>query len=130
VQDDLEFLKSAVAGFRGYSDDEGKRGSDQRVRSLLGEALTTLRLRLNGKWDPALSERFDAVLFRCQFADQRHVAAVDRRKMHAADVTVLARADRALVESALGLAALDAAGLTGRLEEITLLLDRRSAPFG
>jgi hypothetical protein len=122
-------LKSAVAGFRGYTDDEGRRGSDQRVRSLLGEALATLRARLNGNWDPALSERYDAVLLRCQFADQRHVAAVDRRKIRGADLTLLALADRALVESALGLAALDAAGLPARLEEITVLLDRRSAPF-
>ena len=129
VPDDLVFLTSAVAGFPGYADDVGRHECDQRVRSLLGEALATLRLRLNGNWDPALSERYDAVLVRCQFADQQHVAAVEHRAMDPEDVAQLARADRALVESALALATLDAAGLPGRIDEIVLLLDRRSTPF-
>jgi hypothetical protein len=130
VDDDLSFLGSAVVEFPGYGDEIVRRGTDQRVRALLGEALSALRARLDGALDGGLSARLDVVVLRCQFVDQRYVAAIESRKIGTGDIALLARTDRELVESACGLATLEAAALAARLDEIAGLLDRRSAPFG
>jgi hypothetical protein len=123
-------LVEAVAEFPGYGDEVVRRGADQRVRALLGEALSALRARLDGGLDGGLSARLDVVVLRCQFVDQRYVAAIEARKIGAGDIALLAHSDRALVESARGLATLEATALAARLDEIVSLLDRRSAPFG
>jgi hypothetical protein len=127
---DLSFLSGAVAGFPGYGDDPDQRGTEQRVRALLGEALAELRARLGSGLECGLAERLDAAIFRCQFADQHRVAAVDRRKLHAEDVTLLAHGDREVVESVRGLSDLEPAALGVRLDGIMAMLDRRSTPFG
>lgn len=129
MDDDIAFLTGAVADFPGYVGETERRGSDQRVRAVLGEALATLRAGLNGALDPAVGERLDALLLRCQFVDQRYVAAVDDRKIDAADMTKMAHDDRELVTAAVGLAALAPAELAARLDEIKAALDRRSEPF-
>lgn len=130
MDDDLSFLNEAVAGFPGYGDEPGQRGTEQRVRALLGEALAALRTRLGSGLERGLAERLDLAIFRCQFADQRRVAAVDHRKIHAEEVTLLAHADREVVESVHGLSNLEAAALGPRLDGIMAMLDRRSTPFG
>jgi hypothetical protein len=130
MADDLAFLAAAVPGFPGYADEVDRRGSDERVRAFLGEALAALRNRLDGALDRPLRDRLDAAIFRCEFVDQRHVGAVERRLIRASEIETLARADRELVESACGLATLDANALGARLDAIATLLDRRSAPFG
>ena len=130
MDEDLSFLSEAVAGFPGYGDESGRRGTEQRVRASLGEALASLRARLGSGLEGALAERLDAAIFRCQFADQRHVAAVDRRKIHDEEVTLLAHADREVVESVRGLSNLEPAALGVRLDGIMAMLDRRSTPFG
>jgi hypothetical protein len=130
MDDDLSYLSAAIADFRGYGDEPDRRATDGRVRALLGEALAGLRARLDGSLSPTLGERLDAAVLRCQFADQRYVAALEGREIQSGEMTVLARADRGLVESANGLATLESAGLPARLDQIMALLDRRSTPLG
>ncbi len=129
MDEDLTFLTAEVADFPGYGSEIERRGSDQRVRAVLGEALATLRAGLNGALDPAARELLDAALLRCQFVDQRYVAAVEDRTIDAADAAKMAHDDRELVAAALGLAALEPAELAARLEQIMTALDRRSEPF-
>ncbi|HEY6327190.1 MAG TPA: hypothetical protein VIW73_11830 [Candidatus Cybelea sp.] len=125
--DPLEQLRARIAGFPGYDGDLERRRSDEFVRSYLGEALADLEVRC-GSISPELKQRFDALLLRVGFADQRafhHVVA----RVHAAanaDGSV-AVVDAVAVEVADQAPHVEPDALGRYLDEVAATLDRRDA---
>jgi hypothetical protein len=100
--DPLEQLRARIAGFPGYDGDLERRRSDEFVRSYLGEALADLEVRC-GSISAELRQRFDALLLRVGFADQRafhhvvtrvHAAASADGSIAVADAAAAATLDR------------------------------------
>jgi hypothetical protein len=125
--DPLEQLRARIAGFPGYDGDLERRRSDEFVRSYLGEALADLGVRC-GSMSPELKQRFDVLLLRVGFADQKafhHVVA----RVHAAasaDGSV-AVVDAAAIEVADQAPHVEPDALARYLDEVAATLDRRDA---
>ncbi|HVR47454.1 MAG TPA: hypothetical protein VMT95_12565 [Candidatus Binatia bacterium] len=125
--DPLEQLRARIAGFPGYDGDLERRRSDEFVRSYLGEALADLEVRC-GSISPELRQRFDALLLRVGFADQKafhHVVA----RVHAAPNvdSSIAVADVATVDLASQAPQVEPDRLARYLDEVAATLDRRDA---
>ncbi|MBD5634173.1 MAG: hypothetical protein IAI49_06805 [Candidatus Eremiobacteraeota bacterium] len=127
MNDDLEFLRARLPGYRGYGEEAERHDSDMRVRAFVGKELTDARSRL-GETVEAAQTTFDAVLLRCMFTDQVFVKKFEHADLDAAMLAGLVRADRTLVELGGRLAECAAAGLPAILAEINVQLDYRRSP--
>jgi hypothetical protein len=124
MEQPLEFLKSKIPDFPGYSDDVSRWRSDELVRSYLGEAVADLQERLQ-PLDAALDTRVGDLLIRVGFANQSAYkkyedgarAKIDADAMTAADVGAVKIAERA--------PSIDVVQLPAYLDEIAETLDRR-----
>lgn len=125
--DPLEQLRARIAGFPGYDGDLERRRSDEFVRSYLGEALADLEMRC-GSTSDELRQRFDALLLRVGFADQKAFHHVVARVHEAANVdSTIAVADAATVEVADQAPQVGPDTLAPYLDEVAATLDRRDA---
>jgi acyl CoA:acetate/3-ketoacid CoA transferase alpha subunit len=111
---------SLVPGYAGHGDAVARRRSDQQVRAWVGELLVDLqdRLPLDG-----VRERVDALLMRCEFADQHVVHAIEDDRFGQDEYAVaIEDYDRKLVA---------AAGVctTVTAEELTALVDSLERAF-
>ncbi len=95
---DLEYLQARVPGFAGYADEESRHESDRRVRAIVGAALADAQARLVDRLAGDVSTSLEALIFRCEFPDQRYVTELDHRHLEEQQLATLARIDRALVE--------------------------------
>ncbi len=87
-----------VPGYAGHQDAVARRLSDQQVRAWVGEMLVDLadRLDLSG-----VRERVDALLLRCEFADQHVVHAIEDARFGQADLAeAVEEYDRKLIAAA------------------------------
>jgi len=114
-----------IPDYAGHADARARRLSDQQVRAWVGEILAGLRERiaLDG-----LTERFEALLMRCEFGDQRVIRAIEDdcfgEPEVAAEVETL---DRALLEAADGGRSAEAASLGALVEALERAFDARAA---
>jgi hypothetical protein len=70
----VSVLRDLIPSYAGHADSQARRLSDQQVRAWAGEALADVRDRLDLG---AFAERFDALLMRCEFGDQRVIKALE-----------------------------------------------------
>ena len=87
-----------IPGYAGHADARARRLSDQQVRAWVGEILADLRDRvpLDGYRD-----RFEALLMRCEFADQHVIKAIEDNRFAQPDLVELVEAcDRQLIAAA------------------------------
>jgi hypothetical protein len=116
---------SPVPDYAGHSDAVARRRSDQQVRAWVGELLVDLqdRLPLDG-----VRERVDALLVRCEFADQDVVRAIEDERFGAAEFAVaIEDYDRKLVAAAGACPTVTAAELSGLIESIERAFAERAA---
>ncbi len=120
---DLELLRSRIAGYAGYADEEARHQVDRQIRAYLGEALSDARERLR----PAgsLGEQLDGLLLRCEFVDQRVIRAADHARFSPEVLARVYAADRGIVEVADRVRAAAPAELAPLLDEAARLLDER-----
>jgi hypothetical protein len=122
--DDLSFLRSKIAEYADYRDQDARHLVDKEVRAYVGEAIARLRERLTPTG--AAGDALDDLLMRCEFSDQRVIRAMDHGKF--GDETLVDRIhelDRALIEAADRAEGVDAAGLSAYVDEVCALFERR-----
>ena len=122
---DLEYLQARVPGFAGYADEESRHEADRRVRAIVGAALADAQARLVDRLAGDVSTSLEALIFRCEFPDQRYVTELDHRHLEEQQLATLARIDRALVEQAESVSSAGPAEITALVSEIDLQLDHR-----
>lgn len=122
--DDLAFLRERIAAYADYHDQDARHLVDQQIRAWVGKALSRLRETL-APVGP-LGERLDAVIFHCEFGDQRVIRASDDAEFSDDTVLESIRAlDRRLVESAEHARSVTAEKLADFLSEIESLFEQR-----
>ncbi|MEO6835682.1 MAG: hypothetical protein ABI231_07245 [Candidatus Tumulicola sp.] len=121
----LEFLKSKIADFPGYGEDDSRRRSDELVRSYLGEAVAGLEERL-GPLDAALGQRLGDLLLRVGFTNQAAYKIYEDAARTKSDYDAMAAADAFAVEVA-DRAPSEPAELPAFFNEVGEALDRRDA---
>src|SRR5579862_6929103 len=124
--DQLEFLRTKIPDFPGYSAEDGRRRSDELVRSYLGEALAAIPGRL-GPLPEALERTMDELLLRSGFTNQAALKAFEERLHTDPQVDGLVAGDAALVELAERAPAVSIDDLGAFLAEAAGVLDRRDA---
>jgi hypothetical protein len=120
--DDLSFLRSKIAEYADYRDQDARHLVDKEVRSYVGEAVARLRERAGAE----AADLLDDLLMRCEFSDQRVIRAMDHGTF--SDETLVDKIhalDRALVEAADRAESLDTQGLTAYATEVGDLFDQR-----
>ncbi|HEY8312912.1 MAG TPA: hypothetical protein VIG51_01955 [Candidatus Baltobacteraceae bacterium] len=117
----LEQIRSAIADFDGYGDEESRRRSDQLIRSYLGERLAAYRSEHGD------SGAFDALVLRCEFMDQRIFKAFESSNPDRGRIDALLAADLEVVALAGRTAALGLEDLPGFVNASNAALDRRDA---
>lgn len=116
---------SPVPDYAGHDDAIARRRSDQQVRAWVGELLAELqdRLPLDG-----VRERVDALLMRCEFADQHVVHAIeDDRFGQAAFAAAIEDYDRKLVVAAAACPTVTVSGLNALIGAIECAFTERAA---
>jgi hypothetical protein len=74
MSDDVSTLHERIPAYAGHADAQARRLSDQQVRAWAGESLVDLRDRLDVA---PISDRFEALLMRCEFGDQHVIKALE-----------------------------------------------------
>jgi len=116
---------SLVPGYAGHGDTAARRRSDQQVRAWVGELLVDLqdRLALDG-----VRERVDALLMRCEFADQHVVHAIEDDRFGQDEyAAAIEDYDRKLVAAAAACATVTAGELTALVESLERAFTERAA---
>jgi hypothetical protein len=114
-----------VPGYAGHADAAARRLSDQQVRAYVGEILADLADRLP---IDAVQERYDALLMRCEFANQHVIRAIeDDRFARPAAVAAVEEYDRKLVAAADACKTVDAGGLPACLDALEGAFNERAA---
>jgi hypothetical protein len=105
-----------VPDYAGHGDAVARRRSDQQVRAWVGELLVDLqdRLPLDG-----VRARVEALLMRCEFADQHVIRAIEDDRFGADDFAAeIENYDRKLVAAAEGCRTVTAPGLNALIDAI------------
>src|SRR5580700_2676355 len=126
MEQPLEFLKSKIADFPGYSDDVSRWRSDELVRSYIGEAVADLQQRLE-PLDVALDGRVGDLLIRLGFANQAAYKNYEDGAHSTFNPDAMLAADAAAVELGDGASSIDVQQLPAYLDEISASLDQRDA---
>jgi hypothetical protein len=126
MEQPLEFLKSKIADFPGYSDDVSRWRSDELVRSYIGEAVADLQQRLE-PLDVALDGRVGDLLIRLGFANQAAYKNYEDGAHSTFNLDAMLAADAAAVELGDGASSIDVQQLPAYLDEISASLDQRDA---
>jgi hypothetical protein len=121
--DDLAFIRERIESYADYTNDVDRRLSDEQIRAYIGEALARTRERLQPAGSTA--DKLDALVLRCEFADQREIHAFDVDHIPPQGLARILGADRELARLASGADAVDAAGLDSLLEGVEAALDAR-----
>lgn len=120
--DVLAELRKRIAAYPGYAGLDGRRLSDELVRSYAGEALARVKAG-TANLDPQDSELLNDLLFRAGFVNQAAFAACETATAGAEATQRLEAADLALIELA------DRAGewanINAGLQEMRGAFDRR-----
>jgi len=123
--DDLASLQERIKTYADYADEDSRTLADQQVRAYVGECLWALRDRLAP--DGAPGEQLEALLFRCEFTDQRVIRAIDHLKeLESAVLGRVRGLDRSLVDAADRSTSIEAAELAAYLTELGTLFDARA----
>jgi hypothetical protein len=125
MSEDMMSPDSPVPGYAGHSDAVARRRSDQQVRAWVGELLVDLqdRLPLDG-----VRERVEALLIRCEFADQHVVHAIEDDRFGADDfAAAIEDYDRKLVTAAGACPTVTAAELSGLVDALERAFAERAA---
>lgn len=115
---------SIVPGYAGHADAVARRLSDQQVRAWVGELLAELRDRvpLDGQAD-----RVEALLMRCEFADQHVIHAIEDDRFAQPDyVAAVEDVDRKLIAAAKPLPTVEPAQLPETLDALERAFNERS----
>jgi hypothetical protein len=122
--DDLASLHARIESYADYTNDDDRRLSDEQIRAYVGEALARVLERLAPPGEAG--ETLARLLFRCQFADQTVIAALDAEEFVDTELASIHAADRRLVDLADRAAALDLPDVRTLLAEIDAALDERA----
>lgn len=122
--DDLTFLRSRIADYADYRDQDARHQVDKQVRAYVGEAVASLQERLLPTGEAG--EMIEDVLMRCEFSDQRVIRASDHGSfVDDALVNQIHQIDRGLIEAADRAPEIDGAALPAFSHEVCGLFDRR-----
>ena len=126
----MTLIRARVPDYAGVDDPVARRASDQHLRAWTGEFLAGLRERVPAG---AVRDRLDALVFRCEFGDQRLVMAFEEHGT-LDDREALARylaADRATVAAVdAAVAARDPETLVRTLDAVETALNERLRTAG
>lgn len=125
MNEDVSALRAVLPAYAGFDAAPDRRLSDQQVRAFTGELLVELqdRMPVDG-----MRERFDALLMRCEFGDQRVIKALeDGRFAEPAVAAAIEARDRKLVEAALAGRTATGGGLEAFVETLERAFNDRAA---
>ena len=120
--DALGSLRAKIPAFPGYANADERRLADEEVRAYLGEALAGLGDRV-GAGPP--NDRYEAVLLRAEFMNQRAFQIFEAADLDEAQVAAMANADLAAVDLADRAGSLKDGDLTSYLDEVMVALEAR-----
>jgi len=118
MTEDIAFLEDAVEGYGPYADEDTRHATDDRVRAYVGEALATFRSTNEKQLKAETLAVLDAVILRCQFADQEFVNRLQDADLSAETIERLVEVDRRLIELADQVETTSADGIGGLIEKI------------
>ena len=98
TNDDLDYVRSRIPTYRGYTDEAARHDSDKRVRAIVGEALSDAQVRFVSGLDPDSAALCAELLYKCMFTDQTVIRRLEHAKLGDATLAELTAADRVLVE--------------------------------
>jgi hypothetical protein len=125
MSEDKPSESEPVPGYAGHADAIARRLTDQQVRAHVGEILADLADRLP---IDAVRERYDALLMRCEFANQHVIRAIEvDRFAEPAAAAAVEEYDRKLVAAAEACKTVDAGGLPACLDGLERAFDERGA---
>lgn len=121
--DDLAFIRERIESYADYTNDVNRRLSDEQIRAYIGEALARASERLR----PAglVADKLDALMLRCEFADQREIHAFDVDHIPPEGIARIVGADRELARLASDADAVETAGLAAFLDQVQAAFDAR-----
>ena len=106
-------------------DAQARRLSDQQVRAWAGEAMVDLRDRLDVA---PISDRFEALLMRCEFGDQHVIKALENDHFAEPEAAAMIEEhDGRLVAAATAARTVKADGLEGFIGDLERAFDDRAA---
>ena len=98
--DDLAFVREHIPEYGDYSDETSRHETDEYLRAYVGERLSAVRDRFEGKLDERAQKTLDELILRCQFTDQVFIRWIDRARLDPSAVAHLVQIDRSIVELA------------------------------
>lgn len=125
MNDDVSAMRDLIPAYAGHADTIARRLSDQQVRAWTGEALVDLqdRLPLGG-----LQDRFDKLLFHCEFGDQHVIRAVEHDYFgEPAAAATVEKHDAELIAAAARSKTVAADGLEGLIGDLERAFEDRAA---
>jgi hypothetical protein len=124
MSEELAAGAAVVPGYAGHADMPARRLSDQQVRAWVGELLAALRDRVPLE---GYAERVEALLMRCEFADQHVIHAIeDNRFAEPENAAALEEYDRKLIAASNALANAGPGDLGPVLDALERAFDERA----
>jgi len=120
--DALGSLRAKIPAFPGYAHADDRRLADEEVRAYLGEALAGLGDRVGAG---PLNDRYEAVLLRAEFMNQRAFRVFEGADLDDAQIAAMASADLAAVELADRAGSLKDGDLASYLDAVMAALGAR-----
>jgi len=122
--DSLTELTQRIPSFPGYAEEDGRRLSDELVRSYLGERLTDLEYRLHLD-DPAREDALESLIFRTEFVNQAVFRTYSEACMDDASAAALYACDARVLDLADAAVKIDATSFDGYVADVQAALDKR-----
>lgn len=128
MEQTLADIKSRVPDFAGYADESTRRLADEQIRAIVGEALALLHFNHEEFFNtPEVTEVYDRLILRCEFTNQRVFKEFEYETLSEERKTAIARADEALIDTALRAENVTADQLPGYLDDLEKAFDNRDA---
>jgi len=122
----LADIKSRVPDFAGYADESTRRLADEQIRAIAGEALALLHFNHEEYFNtPEVTGTYDRLILRCEFTNQVVFKEFEYETLSEERKTAIARADGALIDTALRAEAVTAEQLPAYLGDLEKALDNR-----
>lgn len=123
---DFTAVRSLIPEYPGYGDEDERIQSDRLIRAWVGSCLASVRERLEAELSPELSHALDELIFRCQFPNQRYIAAIEHAHLDDGVQEHLVSLDLKALHYAQESCSVSAAGLGALVSNLDATFDERT----
>ena len=124
----LADIRTRVPDFAGYADESTRRLADEQIRAIVGEALALLHFNHEEYFNtPEVTDIYDRLILRCEFTNHQVFKEFEYETLGDEKKLAIARADEALIDTALRAQSVTADQLAGYLGDLEKGFDERDA---